>query len=128
MTFEWWTIPVIILIILAIILVIYMIIAFRRMSISVKKIDYLIEDLSYKSEKISPSLDSLIKLLNYIELLDNLIKEDGIKLINNLIEDKKNLNLILIQLRDFISKHQKDLKNYEENSASTKNAQKLKDK
>lgn len=120
MTFEWWTIPVIILIILAIVLAIYMIIAFRRMSISAKKLDYLIEDLSYKSEKISPALDSLINLLNYIDLLDNVVKNEGIKLVNSLLEDKRDLELIVKQLREFINKHRTLNKIDNKNKLSTK--------
>ena len=90
------------------------------MSISAKKLDYLIEDLSYKSEKISPALDSLINLLNYIDLLDNVVKNEGIKLVNSLLEDKRDLELIVKQLREFINKHRTLNKIDNKNKLSTK--------
>ncbi|WP_027123914.1 hypothetical protein [Mycoplasmoides pirum] len=105
MTFEWWTIPVIILIVLGIVLFVYMIIAFRRMSISAKKLDYLIEDLSYKSEKIAPVVDSLVKLLNYVDLFDDVLKAKGIKILNNALENKEDLSKAVQQLKELLASH-----------------------
>ncbi len=102
MAFEWWTVPVIVLIVLGLVLLVYMIVAFRRMGISAKKLDYLIEDLSYKSEKMAPVVDSLVKLLGYADLLDDAMKTKGIKILNGFLEDKEDLTKVIEQLRELL--------------------------
>lgn len=98
-----WLIALItILIVVLIILALYMIVAFRRMAITAKKMDYLTEDFSYKLEKLSPSLDSLIKLSNYIDILDNLIKADGPKIVNKFSQNKDDILKLINQVKDFL--------------------------
>lgn len=98
-----WLIALItVLIVVLIILALYMIIAFRRMGITAKKMDYLTEDFSYKLEKLSPSLDSLIKLSNYIDILDNLIKADGPKIVNKFSQNKDDILKLINQVKDFL--------------------------
>ncbi|WP_027119412.1 hypothetical protein [[Mycoplasma] testudinis] len=98
-----WLIALIgVLVVIVIILALYMIVAFRRIGITTKKLDYLVEDLSYKSEKFAPTLDSLIKLANYIETLDGILKADGSKLLGKVSQNKDDILIFINQIRDFL--------------------------
>lgn len=116
-----WLIALItVLIVVLIILALYMIIAFRRMAITAKKMDYLTEDFSYKLEKLSPSLDSLIKLSNYIDILDNLIKADGPKIVNKFSQNKDDILKLINQVKDFLKSPNNTSSSKEENSIESK--------
>lgn len=116
-----WLIALItVLIVVLIILALYMIIAFRRMGITAKKMDYLTEDFSYKLEKLSPSLDSLIKLSNYIDILDNLIKADGPKIVNKFSQNKDDILKLINQVKDFLQSPNNASSLKEQNSIDNK--------
>lgn len=116
-----WLIALItVLIVVLIILALYMIVAFRRMAITAKKMDYLTEDFSYKLEKLSPSLDSLIKLSNYIDILDNLIKADGPKIVNKFSQNKDDILKLINQVKDFLKSPNSVSPLKEENSVENK--------
>lgn len=68
-----------------IILCLYGLIVFRRFLIVTKKIDYLVEDITYKSETLSPVVDSLLKLSNYVDVMEEIIKRnsESIKKVSN---------------------------------------------
>lgn len=56
-----------ILVSLSIIAVIYKIFSFRKIGIVSKKVDYLVEDLIYKSELLTPSIELLINVSDYVD-------------------------------------------------------------
>ncbi len=58
-------------------LCVYGAIVLRRFLIVMKKVDYLVEDVTYKSETLSPILDSLLKVSSYVEVMDDIIKNNA---------------------------------------------------
>ncbi len=75
---ETWLLVLIgILVSLGIVLVLYLIYVFRKMAITVKKVDYLVEDITYKLETLSPTIDSLLKLSTYVDVIDVAIKRNS---------------------------------------------------
>ncbi|MDR2823176.1 MAG: hypothetical protein LBV37_01430 [Mycoplasmataceae bacterium] len=66
-----------VVIFILLIALIYMIIAYRKIGIVAKKIDYLVEDLTYKSEMLTPTIDALVKLSNYIDLFESFINQSS---------------------------------------------------
>ncbi len=58
-------------------LCVYGAIVLRRFLIVMKKVDYLVEDVTYKSETISPILDSLLKVSSYVDVMDDIIKNNA---------------------------------------------------
>lgn len=67
---------------LIIVATLYGIILIRRSLIVMKKIDYLVEDLTYKSEILSPTIDSLLKLSSYVNVMEDVIKRNALTIKN----------------------------------------------
>lgn len=63
------TILIIVLLCLAIVFCCYGIIAARKVAIAAKKFDYFVEDLTYKSEMLNSTVDTVVKVSNYIDVL-----------------------------------------------------------
>ena len=55
---------------LGIIAIFYIIAASRRRAIFMKKADYLIEDITYKSEMLNPTVETISKIANYIDVFE----------------------------------------------------------
>lgn len=64
---TWLIVLIGILVCLSIVAVVYKIISYRRLSIVNKKVDYLVEDLIYKSELLTPSIELLINISEYVD-------------------------------------------------------------
>ncbi|MDE5617755.1 MAG: hypothetical protein K2I36_02855 [Ureaplasma sp.] len=64
------------------------------MSIVSKKLDYLIEDLTYKSEKMNDVVSSIVKISNYINAAEDLVKNNADVISKVMLEknDKKLKN------------------------------------
>ncbi len=73
----WLAILLGILVSLGIVLVLYLLFVFRKMAITTKKVDYLVEDITYKLETLSPTIDSLLKISTYINVIDLAIKRNS---------------------------------------------------
>lgn len=74
---DWLIILVGILVAIAIVGGIYKIIAYRRVSVAAKKMDYLLEDLIYKSEFMVPTVEALVKLSSYVDLIEGIVKKNS---------------------------------------------------
>lgn len=64
------TILSIIAVSLSMIALFYITAASRRKAIFMKKADYLIEDLTYKSEMLNPTVETITKISNYIDIFE----------------------------------------------------------
>lgn len=84
---TWLIILIAIVCCLAIIAFAYMILAFRRIMILSKKTDYLVEDLTYKSERLNDVISTVVKISNYIEASENLVKNNT-ETLNNILSSK----------------------------------------
>ncbi len=88
--------------VLAMVALIYMFFAFRRISIVAKKVDYLIEDLTYKSEILTPSVDAMIKLSSYVDVLEVLLKQNSQALVDLASNNKELIFKLSKQLQDIM--------------------------
>ncbi|GHU31152.1 hypothetical protein FACS1894166_02090 [Bacilli bacterium] len=84
---------------LALFAVLYMIIAYRKIGIVAKKLDYLVEDLTYKSEMLTPTVEALVKVSNYIDLLESAVAQNSNSLGKYLANNKTNVNNLIETIR-----------------------------
>ena len=84
-------------------LCVYGAVVLRRFLIVMKKVDYLVEDITYKSETLSPILDSLLKVSSYVDVMDDIIKNNAeqIKKVTN--DNKVALNKYKSQLEKVLN-------------------------
>lgn len=97
----------IVLVCIAIVLCIYLIITFRRIHIVSKKLDYLVEDLTYKSEQLTPLTDSLIKISNFIDIFDSVLKEKSQNLIKHTSGNKESIYQVAKEVKEVVKKYRK---------------------
>jgi predicted PurR-regulated permease PerM len=83
---------------------VYMIIAFRKIGIVAKKLDYLVEDLTYKSEMLTPTVEALTKVSNYIDLFESIINQNADALINYINKNKSSTTKFISKLKDIAAK------------------------
>lgn len=88
---TWLIVLLGILVSFSIIAIIYKIFSYRKINIVAKKIDYLTEDLIYKIEYITPVIESLSKLSNYIDLANTKLKNNSEE-INKYVAKNKSKN------------------------------------
>ncbi len=98
----WLLILVGILVSIGIIVSIYKFIAYRRISIVSKKIDYLVEDLIYKTEYLTPAVESIVKLSNYIDIIEGVVKQNAESVLKYVTENKESAVNISKQLKEVI--------------------------
>lgn len=91
---TWLIVLIAILCVIAILAFAYFIWTLRRMSIVSKKLDYLVEDLTYKSEKMNDVVSSIVKISNYINAAEDLVKNNADVISKVLLEnsEKKSKN------------------------------------
>ncbi len=85
----WLLVLIGILVSLSIIAVIYKIFSFRKIGIVSKKVDYLVEDLIYKSELLTPSIELLINISDYVDKIKNDIDSKHNSINKYLASEKK---------------------------------------
>ncbi|MCQ3908528.1 MAG: hypothetical protein MJ200_03095 [Mycoplasmoidaceae bacterium] len=95
---------VIILVVVAIILGIYLIITFRKIHIVAKKIDYLVEDLTYKSEQLTPVVDSIVKVSDFIDILDSVLKQKSQQIIKQSSGNQESIYQVAKEVKHEIKK------------------------
>lgn len=98
----WLIILLGILISLSLIAIVYKIIAYRKVSIVAKKMDYLVEDLIYKSEFLTPSIEALVKLSSYVDVVETIVKNNSESLINYISNNKESAKKISSKLKEVI--------------------------
>lgn len=98
----WLIILIGILVSLGIIVAIYKLIAYRRISIVSKKIDYLIEDLIYKTEYLTPAVEAVVKMSNYIDVIEGVVKKNAESVLKYVTNNKESASKISKQLKEVI--------------------------
>ncbi|MDR3257487.1 MAG: hypothetical protein LBT17_01695 [Mycoplasmataceae bacterium] len=83
---------------------VYMIIAFRKIGIVAKKLDYLVEDLTYKSEMLTPTVEALAKISNYVDLFESIINQNADALMNYINKNKSSATKFISKLKDIATK------------------------
>jgi predicted PurR-regulated permease PerM len=89
-----------ILVCLALFAVFYMIVAYRRISIVARKVDYLVEDLTYKTEMLTPTIEALVKLSNYIDLLESFVNQNSSSLMRYISNNSEASFKLVDKLKD----------------------------
>lgn len=79
----------IIALVLAIFALFYTIAAQRRKAIMLKKADYLVEDLTFKSELLNPTVESLAKFGNYMDVFEVAARQN-VKVAAKVISNNKD--------------------------------------
>ncbi|GHU48981.1 hypothetical protein FACS1894218_7130 [Bacilli bacterium] len=95
-----------VVLVLALFAILYMIIAYRKIGIVARKLDYLVEDLTYKSEMLTPTVEALVKISNYVDLLESAITQNSSSLGKYLSNNKTDVSNLI----DKIRKHSKGTK------------------
>ncbi|AHF58209.1 MULTISPECIES: hypothetical protein [Spiroplasma] len=95
------TILIIILLCLAIIFCSYGIIAARKVAIAAKKFDYFIEDLTYKSEMLNSTVDTVVKISNYVDVFEAFTKRNVKAWIKVISRNKDVAYRLVDKLKDF---------------------------
>lgn len=103
----------IILCIVAILAFVYMIITFRKINIVAKKIDYFVEDATYKSEKLNVTVDAIVKLSNYVDVFELLVKQNAQSLVDYLAKNKENIEKFEKSVSESIDKDKVQFDNNE---------------
>lgn len=103
----------IILCIVAILAFVYMIITFRKINIVAKKIDYFVEDATYKSEKLNVTVDAIVKLSNYVDVFELLVKQNAQSLVDYLAKNKENIEKFEKSVNESIDKDKVQFDNNE---------------
>ncbi|MDR0825786.1 MAG: hypothetical protein LBM72_00800 [Mycoplasmataceae bacterium] len=88
-----------VVLLLALFAIVYMIVAYRKIGIVAKKLDYLVEDLTYKSEMLTPTVEALVKVSNYIDLLESAVAQNSNSLGKYLISNKTNVSSLIDKLK-----------------------------
>lgn len=98
-----------ILVCIAIVLCVYLIITFRKIHVVAKKIDYLVEDLTYKSEQLTPVVDSIVKISDFIEIIDSILKQKSQDWIKSTSGNKESIYKVAKQVKAAVKqlKHRK---------------------
>jgi predicted PurR-regulated permease PerM len=91
-----------ILLFLALFAVLYMIVAYRRIGVVAKKLDYLIEDLTYKTEMLTPTIEALVKLSNYIDLLESFANQNSSSLMRYISNNRESAFKMVDKLKDVV--------------------------
>ena len=101
---EYLVIGCTILVCVAILLSIYMIFAFRKFHIVCKKIDYLVEDLTYKIELLSPTVDSIVKVSNLIDILNAVLHEKSRTIMKYVSSNQETIDKAAQEIKSIVNK------------------------
>ncbi|NQZ66132.1 MAG: hypothetical protein HRT99_02860 [Mycoplasmatales bacterium] len=90
----------IIAICLSIVAIFYIAAASRRKVIFYKKADYLIEDLTYKSEMLNPTVDTIAKISNYVDIFEVIARKNVKSAAKVISRNKDDIYKILDRIKD----------------------------
>lgn len=102
------TILIIVLLCLAIVFCCYGIIAARKVAIAAKKFDYFVEDLTYKSEMLNSTVDTVVKVSNYIDVFETFAKRNVKAWVKVIARNKDIAYRIVDKLKDFANSDEKE--------------------
>ncbi|GAA6238890.1 MAG: hypothetical protein SPLM_10070 [Spiroplasma phoeniceum] len=103
------TILIIVLLCLAIVFCCYgIIIAARKVAIAAKKFDYFVEDLTYKSEMLNSTVDTVVKVSNYIDVFEAFAKRNVKAWVKIIARNKDIAYRIVDKLKDFANSDEKE--------------------
>ncbi|AGM25439.1 hypothetical protein [Spiroplasma chrysopicola] len=101
------TILIIILLCLAIVFCFYGIIAARKVAIAAKKFDYFVEDLTYKSEMLNSTVDTVVKISNYIDIFEAFTKRNVKAWVKVIARNKDIAYRLVDKLKEFANSDEK---------------------
>lgn len=84
---------------LGIIAILYIIAASRRRAIFMKKADYLIEDITYKSEILNPTVETIAKVSNYVDIFEVVARKNMKSATKVVSRNKDDLYKILNRIK-----------------------------
>ncbi len=108
------SIAIIILIFVVILLFLYLFTIFRKVKIILSKVNYLVEDITYKSEMMNSTVETIVKISNYVDTFEAISKKNV-----------KSISKLIIRNRDYAYKLFDKIKEYA-NSEPDKNKTKKK--
>lgn len=91
----------IIAVIFSMVTLFYVTAASRRRVIFMKKADYLIEDLTYKSEMLNPTVETIVKMSNYIDVFEVIARKNMKSAVKVVSRNKDDIYKILDRIKKF---------------------------
>ena len=84
---------------LSIVAMLYLIASSRRKVIFLKKADYLIEDITYKFEMLNPTVETIVKVSNYIDVFDTIAKKNMKSVVRVISRNKDDIYKIINRIK-----------------------------
>ncbi len=112
---------VIILLIVLILLLIYLFTVFRKLKIIFSKVNYLVEDVTYKLELMNSTVETIVKISNYIDTFEAITKRNVKAMTRLAIRNRDFAYKLFDKLKEF---SEKDSKKEYANSNSNKKTKK----
>jgi hypothetical protein len=70
-------IALIVLPFIGVIALFYLLLLLRQLTITSKKVDYLVEDITYKSEMLNSTVETVVKVSNYVDAFEAVTKKNA---------------------------------------------------
>ncbi len=97
-------ITLIVLPFLGVVVLFYLILLFRQLTITSKKVDYLVEDITYKSEMMNSTIETVVKVSNYVDAFEAVAKKNTKAALRLARRNKDLLFRFADRVRDYANK------------------------
>ncbi len=99
---------IVILLIVLILLLIYLFTVFRKLKIIFSKVDYLVEDVTYKLELMNSTVETIVKISNYVDTFEAITKRNVKAMARLAIRNRDFAYKLFDKLKDFANKDNAD--------------------
>lgn len=91
--------------IIGVIALIYLVFLLRQLTITSKKVDYFVEDMTYKSEMLNSTVETVVKVSNYIDAFEAITKKNAKAAIRFAARNRDVAYKLVDRVRDFANKN-----------------------
>ncbi len=95
---------IIILLIVLILLLIYLFTVFRKLKIIFSKVNYLVEDVTYKLELMNSTVETIVKISNYVDTFEAITKRNVKAMTRLAIRNRDFAYKLFDKIKDFAEK------------------------
>lgn len=92
--------------IIGVIALLYLVFLLRQLTITSKKVDYFVEDMTYKSEMLNSTVETVVKVSNYIDAFEAIAKKNTKAAIRFAARNRDVAYRLADRVRDFASKEE----------------------
>ena len=100
-------IAMILLPLIGVLVLFYLLLLLRQLTITSKKVDYLIEDITYKSEMLNSTVETVVKVSNYIDAFEAVAKKNTKAAFRLASRNRDIFYRFADKIRDFANKDEK---------------------